>query len=1027
MKTATIWRMAGGLVLGLALSAGAADWYVATSGNDDATGSSWAEAKATIQAGVDAAAAGDTVWVSNGVYDTGGGRAGIGTWPNRVTIDKAITVRSVNGAEATRIVGSGMRCAYVAEGATLMGFMLTNGVTSTEFIDPYQTPLANRVGGGAYVQGTLVRCIVTGNRAGFLGGGVYRGIINQCLLVGNRIGDGNIGDGAFESTLNNCTVVGHPGTAVAYSSIDNCIVYSNGTNYFGCGFSHSCTTPDPGGTGNITDDPQFVDETAGNYRLLASSFCVGMGVNTNVNETMDLDGNPRIVYGKLDMGAYEVQTQDLFAAPARTFLQSPTASENRIDVWACVAWTAAPNVPWLSIAAGGSGTTNGVVEINVATNPVVGGSRTGAVVVAGGGFSRTCMVIQVGSMAVLAVSPAIIQLPSAAANGQRINVTANMPWTAVTNVPWMEITSRAFGTTNGRVTFAVAENLLQTGSRTGMVVVTGGGVARTCTVVQARAQTCSWYVATNGNDEADGTTWATAKATIQAAVDAALESDTVWVSNGVYATGGGRAGIGTWPNRVTIDKAIIVRSVHGAEATQIVGDGMRCVFVTNGATLIGFTLTNGVTTSRMPDPFYEMNGGGALCLGDGMLVRCIVTGNSAKFAGGGVMGGILNHCILSGNSAWFGGGAYASTLNNCLLFSNAPDWVNSGTLNHCTVVGHISISEASIFCTVNNSIVYSNGRNFDETCTFTSSCTTPDPGGTGNITNDPQFVDAAAGDYRLQASSPCIDAGDNGFVGWNEDMDGNPRIAYGLADMGAYEAQLMGAGTWFGAITNGLTNDLDCAAGDQTPNLMKYAMGGSPRQPQDRMFVGGMFTNGSGPKLTFSRNRNATDVRFIVESAESMTNGALWRGVATNVDGSWGGATNVVESGTGNPVECTVTAPEAGTTNCFLRLRVLRLFWDTGYADLGGGWRRLDWFGDYIPTGAGGWIWHNRLGTLRVTAASTPDDIWMYADGLGWLWTSRTQFPNLFRKSDEAWLWYNGSTNPRWFMNFSTGQWERWP
>ena len=312
-------------------------------------------------------------------------------------------------------------------------------------------------------------------------------------------------------------------------------------------------------------------------------------------------------------------------------------------------------------------------------------------------------------------------------------------------------------------------------------------------------------------------------------------------------------------------------------------------------------------------------------------------------------------------------------------------------------------------------------------CDFSYSCTTPRPAGLGNFSEDPRFVDAAAGDYRLQASSPCIDAGDNGFVGWNEDMDGNPRIAYGLADMGAYEAQLMGAGTWFGAITNGLTNDLDCAAGDQTPNLMKYAMGGSPRQPQDRMFVSGMFTNGSGPKLTFLRNRNATDVRFIVERAESMTNGALWRGVETNVDGSWGGATNVVESGTGNPVECTVTAPEAGTTNCFLRLRVLRLFWDIGYADLGGGWRRLDWFGDYIPTGAGGWIWHNRLGTLRVTATSTPDDIWMYADGLGWLWTSRTQFPNLFRKSDEAWLWYNGSTNPRWFMNFSTGQWERWP
>ena len=62
-----------------------------------------------------------------------------------------------------------------------------------------------------------------------------------------------------------------------------------------------------------------------------------------------------------------------------------------------------------------------------------------------------------------------------------------------------------------------------------------------------------------------------------------------------------------------------------------------------------------------------------------------------------------------------------------------------------------------------------------------------------------------------------------------------------------------------------------------------------------------------------------------------------------------------------------------------------------------------------------------------MTAASTPDDIWMYADDMGWLWTSRTQFPYFFRKSDGAWLWYNGATNPRWFMNFATGQWESWP
>ena len=70
------------------------------------------------------AEAGDTVLVTNGVYDTGGGSIAAGM-ANRVAITNTVTVRSVNGPDVTIIRGQGpmgdqaVRCAYVADGAKL--------------------------------------------------------------------------------------------------------------------------------------------------------------------------------------------------------------------------------------------------------------------------------------------------------------------------------------------------------------------------------------------------------------------------------------------------------------------------------------------------------------------------------------------------------------------------------------------------------------------------------------------------------------------------------------------------------------------------------------------------------------------------------------------------------------------------------------------------------------------------------------------------------------------------------------------
>lgn len=254
------------------------------------------------------------------------------------------------------------------------------------------------------------------------------------------------------------------------------------------------------------------------------------------------------------------------------------------------------------------------------------------------------------------------------------------------------------------------------------------------------------------DDNGDGLSWNTAKKNLQAAVLAARDGETILVRAGCYAP-------------INTDKkSLVIRSVDGANATIIDGGGaQRCATLGNDSMqLEGFTLRNG---------FAEEGGG----VSGGRLNRCVISGNTAENNGGGAYKCKLANCVLSRNCARFdnGGGAYDCQLGNCSLIGNVAG-EKGGGLSQCVATNCIVWDNSAA-----QSANYSDSQ-------LRYSCTAPLPDG-NNISENPRFVDAVNGDFRLRADSLCINAGDSNYDSGDEDLAGNPRLEGPAVDIGAYE------------------------------------------------------------------------------------------------------------------------------------------------------------------------------------------------------------------------------------------------
>jgi len=279
---------------------------------------------------------------------------------------------------------------------------------------------------------------------------------------------------------------------------------------------------------------------------------------------------------------------------------------------------------------------------------------------------------------------------------------------------------------------------------------------------------------------------------IQAAIDAAQNGTTIEVKPGTF--------------RECVDfkgKAIVLRSIGGAEVTTINADGgLHVVTFANAedanSILDGFTITGGNASGV---GFPNDSGAGILCNGtQPVICNCIITNNYAELHGGGVyfkyMNPLLRNCLIYNNTASNGGGL-VSELSKAII-ANCTFSANVARVGPGGAIASFATGSENTPVLI-NCIVWEN-THLGIACEFPPFIFTSDIQNIllqyypGCRSEDPKFVDPVNGNFHLAADSPCIGTGNNAATYDGEiDLDGYPRILDGLCDgtgivdMGAYE------------------------------------------------------------------------------------------------------------------------------------------------------------------------------------------------------------------------------------------------
>jgi len=813
--------------------------YVSLVGSHTSPFETWGKAATNIQTAVDYASTNyptyDTVMVSNGTYHI----------TAEISVTNGITVTSLNGVDLTTVARSSgsIRIFNVSNAnAVVDGFTISNGynvvgsglwltdgtvrncrITKNNSVGNdgggvYMTAgtledseiCLNKNTAGSYARGggirmdgnsaLVQRCYIWENSSFKAGGGVYigyngGGTLRNCLVIGNEAGgtglDGNaisgggVGIELSSGIVESCTIVGNKGFGIYRrlgGYVRNSVIYYNQTpdgnptgspsenwcNFSGSSISNCCTTTSSAFPNSTDGDPDFTDggsgygltHVQGDYRLQPGSPCLDTGGYLAwMSGAVDLDGNDRLYDAHVDMGTYEAR-DDEGAFRCNLIADNPSG-------------LALHTVNFTANVAGAN--TNGLYYWWDFDN-------------SGG---------------------------TADEDGADKGTTSHEYATGIYSV---------------LLTVSNAAEDVVTSFKTNYIVSCPG----------------SLYVAASGAAVAPYASWANAATSIHDAVEIAVGGTTVLLTNETYSI----------PHQIMITKNITVRGLNGYDSTIIKAPGVsgtRCFYMAEaGAMLDGLTITNGnmngdgggvwmsagivsnclivgntctathshdgggggvymtggtVTDSKIIDNIVTFGGwsrGGGICMKGGLADRCHLERNWSASGGAGVYlirGGTLRNCLVVGNELSADGGLKGGGVG----IESAPAYVEN-----CSIVSNKGFGiwqRSNGAATITNTViqfnadyagsVVSNWSNLGASVKASHCCTEP----LGAIflsstTNDPQFVNASAGNYRLKRTSPCIDKGTNQvwMIG-TLDLAGQSRLLNESVDMGAYEIFVPWAGT----------------------------------------------------------------------------------------------------------------------------------------------------------------------------------------------------------------------------------------